>query len=148
MESTYSEQEIFKEQLSQISDEIDASYAELISPYYYEDKIGKMEYLDSKERFDMELEGLKEKRENLLNRININDNYINRISHQRTSSIRCYYLLNIKLKNLDIAKDLINHICYIHNFSTIPNLTNDIFNTEIEKLISKLTIFVDCYLVT
>lgn len=102
----------------------------------------KKEYI----RIDREIEQLKQNEEELKYIIEENIRKTERNKADKTIAIECYFLIKMKLKDLEAGKSIMNQLEYIHvNSSNAGHTALEFIERETEKLLNLTVEFVDRY---
>jgi len=102
--------------------------------------------LDEYAKIDLEIDQLKQKKDGILIRLQNTEKDIEHNRGDRTIAIECYFLLKIKLKDIDEAKSILSQLEFIHNNSANVEGTDfNFINEETNKLLNMTVRFVDRY---
>ncbi len=97
-------------------------------------------------RIDREIEQLKQKEEELKYTIEENVRKMERNKADKTIAIEYYFLIKMKLKDLEAGKNIIHQLEYIHANSSNPgNPSLTFIEKETDKLLNLTVDFVDEY---
>lgn len=96
---------------------------------------------------ELEIVQLKEEQATLKNKVNSIKKEIIQNRKERTIAIKCYFLLKIKLENIEEAKNLITQLMYLHNNSAnVEGTSLDWIDEETKKLLKITTRFIENYI--
>jgi len=93
-----------------------------------------------------ELEELKQKESELKYRIERNSKEMEQNRADRTIAIECYFLIKIKLQNIECGVDILKQLKFIHdNSANVGGTDLDFISVETDKLLNMTVRFVDRY---
>lgn len=103
--------------------------------------------LDEYSKIDLDINKLKQKKDEVLIRLQNIDKDIENNQADRTVAIERYFLLKIKLKDVDIGTDILNQLELIHkNSANVEGTDFDFISTETDKLLNMTVRFADRYI--
>ena len=123
-----------KNELNELLRNIELNLEKISTTYNDQDEIIKN---------SLEREALEKKEAILRNQIKDIEREIDLYRADRAIAIECYYILNIKLKNISHAAALIDQLKYMHTQSYDQD--NNWISRETDKLVTLSTVFVDNY---
>lgn len=118
-----------------------------IQAQYNKQKVLSLEEdIDEYAKIDLEIDQLKQKKDGILIRLQNVEKDIEHNREDRTVAIECYFLLKIKLRDIDEAKNLLNQLELIHNNSANVGGTDfNFISVETDKLLNMTVRFTDRY---
>lgn len=102
--------------------------------------------LDEYSKIDLDINKLKQKKDEVLIRVQNIDKDIENNRADRTVATERYFLLKIKLKDVDIGTDILNQLELIHkNSANVEGTDFDFISKETDKLLNMTVRFADRY---